>query len=315
MLMIKKEPRKTKIPIGCFVGVKQFSIKDMEVLSGVKAHTIRMWEQRFQMFEPRRTPGNIRYYNETDLRKLLNLSYLSQQGYKVSVLARMSEEELSSRVLDLSLTCTGNEIRIQSLTMHMLQLNEPGFTQLLSVFIRDSGLERVMLDIVFPFFRAIGFMWQTGTITPAHEHFITHLIRQKLIVSIDQIDFAEHENSRKYLLFLPEDEFHELGLLFAHYVIRSRGHHTVYLGANVPYCDLKTIYLTYKPQALLCILTSAQVDITAADYLMQLCTDFPQTEILASGKSALNASSENSLHGVTLMSDFSDLIDCFETVC
>jgi len=299
----------------CFVGVNQFSIKDMEVLSGVKAHTIRMWEQRFLMFEPRRTPGNIRYYNDSDLKKLLNLSFLTQQGYKVSVLARMSEEELSRRVVDLSLTCTGVESRIQSLTMHMLQLNELGFTQLLSVFIKESGLERVMLDIVFPFFRAIGFMWQTGTITPAHEHFITHLIRQKLIVSIDQMDYVQQEAAKKYLLFLPEGEFHELGLLFAHYVIRSRGHETIYLGANVPYADLKTVYSTYKPQSILCILTSAQVDLTASEYLNQLSSDFPKAQIMASGKFALDSADEIRSTRITLMRDFTDLIDQFETVC
>jgi DNA-binding transcriptional MerR regulator len=299
----------------CFVGVNQFSIKDMEVLSGVKAHTIRMWEQRFLMFEPRRTPGNIRYYNDSDLKKLLNLSFLTQQGYKVSVLARMSEEELSRRVVDLSLTCTGVESRIQSLTMHMLQLNELGFTQLLSVFIKESGLERVMLDIIFPFFRAIGFMWQTGTITPAHEHFITHLIRQKLIVSIDQMDYVQQEAAKKYLLFLPEGEFHELGLLFAHYVIRSRGHETIYLGANVPYADLKTVYSTYKPQSILCILTSAQVDLTASEYLIQLSSDFPKAQIMASGKFALDSADEIGSTRITLMRDFTDLIDQFETVC
>jgi len=287
----------------------------MEVLSGVKAHTIRMWEQRFLMFEPRRTPGNIRYYNDSDLKKLLNLSFLTQQGYKVSVLARMSEEELSRRVVDLSLTCTGVESRIQSLTMHMLQLNELGFTQLLSVFIKESGLERVMLDIVFPFFRAIGFMWQTGTITPAHEHFITHLIRQKLIVSIDQMDYVQQEAAKKYLLFLPEGEFHELGLLFAHYVIRSRGHETIYLGANVPYADLKTVYSTYKPQSILCILTSAQVDLTASEYLNQLSSDFPKAQIMASGKFALDSADEIRSTRITLMRDFTDLIDQFETVC
>jgi len=287
----------------------------MEVLSGVKAHTIRMWEQRFHMFEPRRTPGNIRYYNDSDLKKLLNLSFLTQQGYKVSVLARMSEEELSRRVVDLSLTCTGVESRIQSLTMHMLQLNELGFTQLLSVFIKESGLERVMLDIVFPFFRAIGFMWQTGTITPAHEHFITHLIRQKLIVSIDQMDYVQQEAAKKYLLFLPEGEFHELGLLFAHYVIRSRGHETIYLGANVPYADLKTVYSTYKPQSILCILTSAQVDLTASEYLNQLSSDFPKAQIMASGKFALDSADEIRSTRITLMRDFTDLIDQFETVC
>ncbi len=299
----------------CFVGVNQFSIKDMEVLSGVKAHTIRMWEQRFHMFEPRRTPGNIRYYNDSDLKKLLNLSFLTQQGYKVSVLARMSEEELSRRVVDLSLTCTGDESRIQSLTMHMLQLNEMGFTQLLSVFIKESGLERVMLDIVFPFFRAIGFMWQTGTITPAHEHFITHLIRQKLIVSIDQMDYVQQEATKKYLLFLPEGEFHELGLLFAHYIIRSRGHETIYLGANVPYADLKTVYSTYKPQSILCILTSAQVDLTASEYLNQLSSDFPKAQIMASGKFALDSADEIRSTRITLMRDFTDLIEQFETVC
>jgi methanogenic corrinoid protein MtbC1 len=227
----------------------------------------------------------------------------------------MSEEELSRRVVDLSLTCTGVESRIQSLTMHMLQLNELGFTQLLSVFIKESGLERVMLDIVFPFFRAIGFMWQTGTITPAHEHFITHLIRQKLIVSIDQMDYVQQEAAKKYLLFLPEGEFHELGLLFAHYVIRSRGHETIYLGANVPYADLKTVYSTYKPQSILCILTSAQVDLTASEYLNQLSSDFPKAQIMASGKFALDSADEIRSTRITLMRDFTDLIEQFETVC
>jgi methanogenic corrinoid protein MtbC1 len=158
-------------------------------------------------------------------------------------------------------------------------------------------------------------MWQTGTITPAHEHFITHLIRQKLIVSIDQMNVKVSEKSDKYLLFLPEGEFHELGLLFAHFIIRSRGHQTIYLGANVPYTDLKTIYSTYKPDTILCILTSSQADTTAAEFLNILRSDFPKAKILASGKSALESSPDILFSGITLMYDFSDLIERFEPAC
>jgi DNA-binding transcriptional MerR regulator len=201
--------------------VNYFSIKEIEALTGVKAHTIRVWEQRYEMVTPKRTDTNIRYYDEADLRKLLNVALLNRNGFKISEIAELSEEQIRAKVMSLAIEKSDHENQLQALTLSMLDLDEQAFEKLLSTSFLQMGIEKTMIQVVFPFFRSIGIMWQTGSINPAHEHFITNIIRQKLIVAIDGQNARMDGWGKKYMLFLPEGEFHEIGLLFANYAIRA----------------------------------------------------------------------------------------------
>ncbi|MFN3529011.1 MAG: MerR family transcriptional regulator [Bacteroidia bacterium] len=288
--------------------VNYFSIKEIEALTGVKAHTIRIWEQRYDMVKPKRTETNIRYYDDKDLRKLLNVALLNRNGFKISEIAGFDEQVLKEQVLKLGSEKSDFENQTQALTLTMLDLDEAGFEKLLSTIFLQMGIEKGMTEIIFPFFRSIGIMWQTGSINPAHEHFITNIIRQKLIVAIDGQSVKYDSYTKRYMLYLPEGEFHELGLLFTNYVIRSRGHQVIYIGANVPYIDLKVVHKTYKPDVMLTTLTSPMVNVSAQKYFDDLYRDFPNTSVLASGMLVLHDDKLVLPPNVRLIKDFNEMI-------
>lgn len=285
-----------------------FSIKEIEALTGVKAHTLRIWEQRYGMISPKRTETNIRFYDEKDLRRLLNVALLKRNGYKISEIASLTDQQLREKVLVISGEKSDFESQMQALTLSMLELDEQGFERLLSTAFLQLGIEKTMIQVIFPFFRNIGIMWQTGSINPAHEHFITNIIRQKLIVAIDGQNVRTDGWSKKYMLFLPEGEFHELGLLFAHYVIRARGHRVIYIGVNVPYVDLKVVHQVYRPDLMLTILTSPMVNVPAQKYLSDLAADFPLTTVLASGSLLLADNTLQIPKNMRLLKDFKELL-------
>lgn len=305
----EQPPAQSRVePLNESVNVNYFSIKEIEALTGVKAHTLRIWEQRYAMIAPKRTETNIRYYDEKDLRKLLNVALLNRNGYKISEIASLSDQELREQVLVVSGEKSDFENQMQALTLTMLELDEQGFERLLSTAFLQMGIEKTMMQVIFPFFRNIGIMWQTGSINPAHEHFITNIIRQKLIVAIDGQNVRADGWSKKYMLFLPEGEFHELGLLFANYVIRARGHHVIYIGANVPYTDLKVVHQVYKPDVMLTILTSPMVNVPAQKYLNDIAADFPHTTVLTSGSLLLGDAALKLPENIRLLKDFRELL-------
>lgn len=288
--------------------VNYFSIKEIEALTGVKAHTIRVWEQRYEMVTPKRTDTNIRYYDEADLRKLLNVALLNRNGFKISEIAELSEEQIRAKVMSLAIEKSDHENQLQALTLSMLDLDEQAFEKLLSTSFLQMGIEKTMIQVVFPFFRSIGIMWQTGSINPAHEHFITNIIRQKLIVAIDGQNARMDGWGKKYMLFLPEGEFHEIGLLFANYAIRARGHQVVYIGSNVPYPDLQVVYNAYRPDFLFTILTSPLAQVQPQAYLDAMSRDFPNATILCSGMLLLNEKDLVVPSNVRLMQDFKEML-------
>jgi len=219
----------------------RYSIKDLEKLSGIKAHTIRIWEKRYKLVEPARTSTNIRYYTDEDLKKLLNVSMLNRYGFRISNIVAMSQEEMNRRLTDISLHDSDYDLEVENLVLSMIELDESRFERILSSSIVKYGFEETMTGILHRFFEKIGVLWQTGTITPAQEHFVSNLIRQKLIKAIDNLKFPDAINLKSFLLFLPENEYHEIGLLFFHYLIKKHGHQVIYLGQNVPIHDLKEI--------------------------------------------------------------------------
>lgn len=236
---LKKEylPWQTKLVI---MASEMYSIKDLENLSGIKAHTIRIWEKRYGIVQPGRTDTNIRYYTNEDLRRLLNISMLTQHGYKISAVSQMGADEIAQKIAGLSI---GNhpDIYSDSLLLSLIDLDEQLFNKTFLEILMGEGFENAIIKYIFPFFHRIGIMWQIGTITPAQEHFMSNLIRNKIIVATERINRVPNPALGNVMLFLPENELHEISLLFYNYVLRARGYKTIYLGQSVPYHSLDRI--------------------------------------------------------------------------
>lgn len=260
----------------------KYSIKELEQLSGIKAHTIRIWEKRHKIISPQRTTTNIRFYSDEDLKKIINVSLLNTHGFKISKIAGMSDQEISTKILDMSEAKPEADLYMDRLVVAMVDLEEESFEKILSEIIKKIGFERSITEVVYPFMEKIGVLWQTGTITPAHEHFISNLIRQKLITSIASLSIPSGK-SKKAILFLPEGELHEIGLLFFHYLARAKGFKTFYLGQSVPHEDLKSVYRIHQPEVLITSLISTPSIAHFEKYIQTLSKDFPNATILASG--------------------------------
>lgn len=258
-----------------------YSIKDLEQLSGIKAHTLRIWEQRYNLLNPKRTDTNIRYYDDADLRHILNVALLNDNGFKISKIASMSVEEITTEVVKLTEKNLTYDDQIHALTISMVEMDEERFDKTLSTNILKLGFEQTMLNVIYPFMSKIGVLWQTGSINPAHEHFISNLVRQKLIVAIDGQIYKS--SGKKFLLFLPENELHEISLLFAYYLIKQKGHKVIYLGQNTPFLDLKTVYSLHKPEYLMTVATTSPNSEYIQAYINQLSEEFKQSEIIVSG--------------------------------
>lgn len=235
-----------------------YSIRELEHLSGIKAHTLRIWENRYKILQPKRTDTNIRYYTEADLKLLLKIALLNKHGLRISKIAKMSSEELNKEVGKLSENLVVGDYQIHLLTNAMIDMNEIQFEDVMDENINFRGFEQTMTEVIYPFLEKIGILWLSGSINPAQEHFITNLIRQKIIVGINNLPRPQN-TSERYILFTPENELHELSLLFAHYMLKARGKSIVYLGAGVPTADVVTVAKARKPNYLFCISTSHPV--------------------------------------------------------
>ncbi|MEX0813790.1 MAG: MerR family transcriptional regulator [Chitinophagales bacterium] len=236
--------------------MSQYSIKDLELLTGIKSHTLRIWESRYNVITPKRTKTNIRYYLDEDLRKILNVAHLNKLGYKISKIAKLSEEERNELVLENSVDCEQIEGQIQCLTKAMLNYDEQEFNHLLANATLKMGFERCMLEIAYPFLEKIGKLWQASSICVAQEHFVSNLLRQKIIVATDGQMLKDPENSKRAILFCPPGEIHELNLLFVNYILRIRNIHTLYLGTDMPLCDLSNVKAHYKPHCFVMAMTA-----------------------------------------------------------
>lgn len=260
-----------------------YSIRDLENISGIKAHTLRIWEQRYEILKPKRTDTNIRFYEEEDLRLLLSISMLNSNGYKISNIAKMSAEEIHEACRKMG--PVGNEVSslIDALTLAMIELDEARFEKTLASSTLKFGFEDTMMRVVYPFFQRVGILWQTGAIRPVQEHFMSNLVRQKLVVAIDAQQVGPASEGYKFALYLPEHEMHELGLLFAAYLLRARKHHVIYLGQNVPEDDLASVFDAYQPDYFFLALTITPPKESAESYLTRLGKQFPKVKFLATG--------------------------------
>jgi DNA-binding transcriptional MerR regulator len=258
-----------------------YKIKDVEVLTGIKAHTIRIWEKRYGILEPSRTETQIRTYSDAQIASLLNISLLNNNGHKISKIAGLSEAEINKLVWDIRIgkkNCDSGK----KLILALIELDEKLFRDTLNNLINELGLALTFSAHIIPFLDRIGVMWLTGSISPAQEHFISNLIRQKIISEIDK-QIVPETTDAPIMLYLPEHEWHEISLLFYHYLLRSKGLHTVYLGQSLPYDSLVDCIKTIKPKAILSAWLTA-VDLSfLKNYFRKLKEDTDGIPIFAGG--------------------------------
>lgn len=224
-----------------------YHISDLEQLSGIKAHTIRIWEKRYNLIEPERTDTNIRLYNDDQVRKLLNVSTLIANGFKISKIAGLTKDELHKKIREIQ-TVGGDTMEasfINDFVASMLDFNEQAFEKTFSAVVTRYGIFNGMIKVMYPLMQKIGIMWSTGNAMPVQEHFASTILRRKLLSAIDGQLPPEIKN-KKFLLVLPPNEWHEIGLLFSDYLLRSKGFQTVYLGANVPYDNIQSMIKQIK---------------------------------------------------------------------
>jgi DNA-binding transcriptional MerR regulator len=261
----------------------KYSIKELENLSGIKAHTIRIWEKRYNLIKPDRTDTNIRYYCDTELKRLLNVAILNRHGIKISNIAHLTDAELTEKVVSVSSDPSNAETNIENMVLAMVDMNEARFEKILSRYIMNEGFENAVVKIIFPFFEKIGLLWQTGSINPAHEHFVSNLFRQKLMVAIDNLSVTDNQTAKRFVLFLPEGEYHELGLLFYYYLVKKSGKLIYYLGSSVPYNDVVETAKMVKADYLFTSITSSITGLKTSEYLNKLSKEFPFQTIFVTG--------------------------------
>lgn len=261
----------------------KYSIKDLEKLTGIKAHTIRIWEKRYQLIAPERTTTNIRFYSDSDLKKLLNVSTLNRNGLKISSIVNMDNEEINQRIMDISDTSYDFENQIEQLIISMIDMDEVRFDRVLSSSVIKMGFDDTVIKILYPFFEKIGILWQIGTISPAQEHFVSALVRQKLIIAIDGQSGSSKSDSKVFLMFLPSNEWHELGLLFYSYKVKKAGYKVIYLGQSVPFEDLLEVKDRHKLDYLFTSITTPLIQRKYAEYIQQLSVSFPENQIFITG--------------------------------
>lgn len=260
----------------------EYSIKELEKLSGIKAHTIRIWEKRYKLITPKRTPTNIRYYSDNDLKKIINIAVVNNSGLKISHIARLTERNLSELVHSKNKPEKGIASPIDRLVLATVAMDEQDFCKTLDHLSSSHQFERVVTEVLFPFLEKVGVLWQTGEVTPAQEHFVSNLIRQKMIAAVDQLPFPKVK-SRRIVLFLPENEYHEIGLLFSNYISRKKGYQTFYLGQSVPIDDLRQVVATHTPAILITSMVTSMHADRLKEFVRKLSIDFKKQSILISG--------------------------------
>ncbi|HQV61978.1 MAG: MerR family transcriptional regulator [Chitinophagaceae bacterium] len=260
-----------------------FTIKDLENLSGIKAHTIRIWEQRYNFLKPQRTDTNIRYYSSDELKTVLNIALLNKYGFKISHIDRMQPEEIKAKILSLGDAKAIQERIVNELVQEMVDLNIEKLEKILANYISLRGIEKTVIHIIFPFLEKIGLLWVTGHINPAQEHLVTNVIRQKLIVAIETA-ITHLKVDKTVLLFLPEGEHHELGLLFMYYMLKNRGIQTIYLGANVPVKDVAYVARLKKPDIVFTHLTATSSSFNFEKFLNSINSQFNDIQTVISGQ-------------------------------
>lgn len=260
-----------------------FTIKDLENLSGIKAHTIRIWEQRYSFLKPRRSETNIRYYTNEELKTILNIALLNKYGFKISHIDKMSPEVIAENVLSLSEAEAKDQLLINELLGSMIDYEIEKFERILNDNIEAEGMEKAVEKVIFPFLEKVGVLWLTNHINPAQEHLVSNVIRRKIIVAVDRLS-NKINSTTKVCLFLPEGEYHELSLLLVFYMLKKRGINTIYLGAHTPFSELESVVAIKKPDYLYTHLTSASQNFNFEKFILYLNKKFGKCQTVISGR-------------------------------
>lgn len=260
-----------------------FSITDISNLTGIKAHTLRIWEQRYNFLKPGRTGTNIRSYSGEELKTILNVALLNKNGFKISHISKMDGKTINEKVLSLTSPAAKQDKVINSLIVEMIGVNMERFENILDSYIGSCGIEEAILQIIFPFLERIGILWATDHINPAQEHLVSNIIRQKILVGIELTKVTAKEE-KQVCLFLPEGEFHELSLLFVAFLLKKQRISIIYLGANIPLDDVEFIVHLKKPDYLYTHITTAGQDFNFHKFLATVANKFPHSKIFISGK-------------------------------
>lgn len=261
--------------------MNHYTIKDLEVLSGIKAHTIRIWEKRYGLLQPKRSTTNIRFYSDDELKKLLNVSMLVKRGYKISKVADFDDSRIREEILKFTCKPLSADDVVGRLVVHMVNFDEESFEDLLNQQVATLGLEETTVSVIFPLFENIGINWQVGAIFPAQEHFVSNIVRQLFIK--ESLAYKNHQSEETVLFFLKEGELHELSLLFYNYIALKAGYRTIYLGQNVPLEDLVKIAAMKNFERVFTSFVNGIEPAALQAYLVKLETVFANKRVFISG--------------------------------
>ncbi|MDR6968309.1 methanogenic corrinoid protein MtbC1 [Flavobacterium arsenatis] len=288
-----------------------FSIKDLENLSGIKAHTIRIWEKRYNILEPMRTETNIRFYDISNLQKLLNITLLHNYGYKISTISKYPAEKIPVLVREIISEKSVKIHAINAFKMAMINFDQALFLTTYNNLLSEKSFREIFNEIFIPLLNEIGLLWQTDTIKPAHEHFISNLILQKLVINTEKVQIQEPQNNDKvFVLFLPMNEIHELGLMYINYEISLNGYKSIYLGANIPIEDLKDIAQIFHEIVFVSYMTVSPEKEEVENYVQRIKNEIlkdTQSELWLLGRNTEHIYHNNEISKVSVFSSIDNL--------
>ncbi len=279
-----------------------YSISDLEKLSGIKAHTIRIWEQRYSILEPKRTASNIRYYEDKDLKNLLNVVFLRKNGHKISKIAEMTDDDLANALSETTSSGVSQNVQIDTLTLAMMEMDEQKFNNIIDVTIKQLGFEKTMIGVIYPFLERLSMLWLTGSVAHVQESFISNLIRQKLISATNEVPVSTEKTAKKIVLYLPEGERQELSLQLLHYLLKKREFKVTYLGGDVTLADVSDAVSILNPDYIFTMITETYVGDSVNSYVLHMRKLFPEVHLLLSGYQVVAQNVLNTEHITVLRS-------------
>lgn len=288
-----------------------FSIKDLENLTGIKAHTIRIWEKRYNLLSPNRSDTNIRNYSSKSLQKLLNITFLNKNGIKISKIAKLEDHEISAQVREIASRTKTEDQAINRFKIAMLNFDQVLFYNTYNSLIETKSFNDIFYDVFLPLLNQIGLLWQTNTITPAHEHFISIHIKQKILLNIERLQLLEPKPlSKTFVLFLPDNEIHDIGLLFINYLLRSKGYHSIFLGESVPMESLSGLLNFFDNISFITYFTVAPESDKILGYLNEFSNLFlnNKNQLYVLGQKIASLSTEDLPKNVTVSNSIKNLI-------
>ncbi len=281
--------------------MNRFSIRDIENLTGIKAHTLRIWEQRHGIIIPKRTDTNIRYYDGNDLKQALRVALLNQHGYKISRIQKMNDEEISTLLRETADVGFQFEYLLNNLVEATIDMDTARFEMLINKYIKKFGIEQAVEQLIFSFLEKIGIMWMTNRIFPAQEHLVSNIITRKILLAIEKLPLSSGFAKSKFLLFLPEGEIHEIGLLYVQYHLLKHGNAVIYLGANAPTDQVALVCKATEPDYLYTHITSTSNDFDLNTYLLKLSEIHKDKQVYVSGSMLQKSKITTPINNITFL--------------